>query len=372
MIQKRTLTGGALFLIMAMFFFQACSDGSSNGGEGSHGDNSGSSLSTVALYATDGIADYKQVIATINMVQLKHTGSGAACNVLSTQMTINIANLANELQLLSVAQCPAVPYNRIHIGFNKSVELMDALDTKATCSFASYKDGSNHPNVLQCDGMDCSLDVNGAVNVLVNHTNAMALDFDLKHFDVDHFGTPSCSVTMKVSPLHGDGVEKLHHHKGITGVVSGLTVSTKTFTLATHHTSFNVLYSSITPTGQPGLNDLLLRAQEDGLRTRVTSTGIDFVDSTIVASAIAVKVEGMISDFDGVNKTFTLTYKKGKTLKINFNNAVTKGLLADDAWVEVKLYGYDSMNEVFLAGTVEVEFESSAPKDHKKEMNTED
>jgi hypothetical protein len=366
MRKKFTLVGmamGTVLLVVALFVFHSCSGNSSNGG---------ASSGTVALYATDDISAYKQVIATINKVQVRHTGSGAVCDVLTTPTTMDITNLANTLQLLNVTQCSAVPYNRLHIEFNKSVELMDALDTRSTCSFASYKDSSNHPNVLQCDATVCSVDVNGAVNVLVNRNNTVALDFDLKHFDVAHFGTPSCSVTMKVSPLHGPEIEQLHYAEGVTGLVSGLTVSTQTFTLAKHHSSFNVLYSGVTSTAQPGLDDLLLRAQEDGLRTRVTATTIDFSNSTIIASAITVKAEGKVSGLDTVNKTFTLTYKMGKTMKVDFSNAVTEGALADDAWVQVKLYGYDSVRESFLAGKVEIEFESTEPEDNMHELNTED
>jgi hypothetical protein len=210
------------------------------------------------------------------------------------------------------------------------------------------------------------------VNILVNRNNMVALDFDLKKFLVEHFGAPSCSVTMKVSPLHGPEFEQLHYVEKVTGIVSNLTVSTRTFTLATHHTSYSVLYSDITLTAQPGLDDLLLRAQEDGMRTRVTATAIDPSNSMIVASAIAVKVEGAVSNLDIVNNTFTLTYKAGKTMTVDYNNATLSGILADNAWVQVKLYGYDGASTSFLANKVEVEFESTEPEDHMHEMNTED
>jgi len=45
----------------------------------------------------------------------------------------------------------------------------------------------------------------------------VALDFMLKDFDVDNFGTPSCSVTMKVSPIHGKEFEHLLRREAITG-----------------------------------------------------------------------------------------------------------------------------------------------------------
>ena len=346
-----SFTAGTLILAAALMF-HACS---------SNNDNSSSGSGAVALYATDDIADYKQVIATITNVQVRHTGSGAACDVLTTPTTIDIANLAYTLQLLNVVDCPAESYNRLHIEFDKSVELMDALNTSSTCTFVSYMDESHHPNVLQCDATTCSLDVNGAVNVMVNRHNMVALDFDLKEFEVENFGAPSCSVTMKVTPLHGPEFDQLHYPEGVTGLVSNLTVSTQTFTLAKHNMSFTVLYSGITSTAQPGLDDLLLRAQQDGLRTRVTTTTIDFTNMTINASAIAVKVEGRVSGLNDVNKTFTLTYQMEKTMTVDYSHALIEGILANDAWVEARLYGYDGAN--FHANKVEVE---------SGEMETED
>ena len=362
---------GTVLLIIAVTVFNSCSGGNSGGG---------TSTGTVALYATDDMSDYKQVIVTINKVTVLNTGSNATCDVLttmttpSTPLTINIANLSNVLQLLSVAECPAVPYNRLHIEFDKSVELMNSAGTPTACSFVSYKE-ANHVNRLNCNGESCSLDINGAVNVLVNQYNKVALDFRLKDFDVDNFGKPSCSVTMKVSPIHGKEFENLYRHEAITGLVTNLTASTDTFTLSKHHHSFTVLYSGITSSQQPALDDLLQRAQQDGLRTQVTTSTIDYASKTIEASEIFVKVEGLVSNLTTTNHTFTLTYKKGKTMTVDFSKAVVKGSLANDAWAEVKLYGYDGTsanNPLFLASRVEVEYECTEPYDHKKEMNTED
>jgi hypothetical protein len=356
-----------VLLIAAVISFNSCSGGSSGGG---------TSSGTVALYATDDMSNYKQVIVTINKVTVLNTGSTATCDVLTTTTTpstplkIDIANLSDVLQLLSVAECPAVPYNRLHIEFDKSVQLMDSAVTTSTCTFTSYKNEANHVNRLYCSGDSCSLDINGAVNVLVNHYNKVALDFRLKDFDVDNFGTPSCSVTMKVSPIHGKEFEHLYRHEAITGLVTNLTKSTDTFTLSKHHHSFTVLYSGITSSQQPGLDDLLQRAQEDGLRTLVTTSAIDYAGKMIDASQIFVKVEGLVSNL--TTTSLTLTYKQGKTMPVDFSNAVVKGALANDAWVEVKLYGYDGTSTNFLATRIEVEYECTEPKEHKKEMNTED
>jgi len=350
----------AVVLVVSLSLFNACG----GGGGGS------SSTGSVALDATDSMSDYKQVIATINKVTVMNTGSGAACDVLTIPTTIDIANLSNVLQLLNVADCPAVPYNRLHMEFEKSVELMNYEGKKSPCSFTSYKDEANHVNRLQCSGETCTLDINGAVNVLVSQHSKVALDFRLKDFDVASFGTGtgSCSVTMKVSPLHGHEFEHLYRHEGLTGLVSDLTTSTDTFTLSRGRLSATVVYSGITTTRQPGLDDLLLRAQQDGLRTRVTTSSIDYASKTIEASGIFVKTEGLVSNL--TTSTFTLTYKKDKTMTVDYGAAVVKGAIANDDWAEVSLYGYDGAN--FLAARVAVEYECTVPYDQKREMDTED
>jgi hypothetical protein len=355
-----SIISGTAVLFMTAVLLYSCS--------GNSGSDAGSG--TVALYATDSMSDYQQVTATINRIAVLNTGSGASCDVLTTPTTINIANLPNVLQLLNVTDCPAVPYNRLHIEFNKSVELMDIAGTQSSCSFVSYKDDSNRPNALQCNGTTCTLDINGAINVLVNHSNNMALDFDLKDFDIVSFGTSSCAVTMKVSPIHGNGFRHLGYPERITGLVSNLTTSTQTFDLSKHNKVFHVLYSGITSTQQPGLDELLLRAQQDGLRTRVTTSTIDYATRTIDASEILVKVEGLVSNLTPTN--FTLTYKMGKTMSIDYSSAAVKGALANDAWAEVKLYGYDGATSNFLAARVEVEYACTVPYERMRAMNTED
>jgi len=351
-------------LVVSLFLFNSCSGG------GGGGDSTGS----VALYATDSMSDYKQVIATINKVTVMNTGSGASCDVLTAPTTIDIANLSGVLQLLNVANCPAVPYNRVHIEFERSVELMNIAGQKSACSFTSYKENGGRVNTLKCSGATCTLDINGAVNVLVSQHHKVGLDFDLKDFDVVSFGTGtgSCSVTMKVSPLHGQAFEQLRRFEGITGLVSGLTTSTDTFTLTRGRLSVNVLYSGITSSRQPGIEALLQRAQDDGLRTRVTTSAIDFSARTIVATGVFVKAEGLVSDLTTSTRTFTLTYKQGKTMTVDYRAAIVKGNLANDAWAEVSLYGSDAVSANFLAARVAVEYECTVPHDQKKEMDTED
>ncbi len=328
---------------------------------GGSGGGGGTSSAPVGLYLTDDMSLFTQVTATIDKVQVLNTGSGASCDVLTTPTAVDIAQLANVLHLVGIAECPAVPYNRIHIVFEKSVELTSAPTgsvpgTTSLCSFVSYKDDSNRPNVLNCSGSTCTLDINGAVNVLVNKPNKLALDFNLKDFDVASFGTPStCSVTMKISPLHAEEMEHLGHPETITGLISNLSTTDQTFTLTRGHSTFTVLYSGITTTQQPGLNSLLQRAETDGLRVKVMSSDIDLTTKTITASAIFVKIEGTVSDLNTTSHTFTLTYKGGKTIPVDYSTAVVDGALANGASVEAKLYGYDAVNVLYLASRIDGE-----------------
>jgi hypothetical protein len=333
---------------------------SCSGGGGGDAAQSGA----VALYLTDDIADYRQVTATINTIALLHTGSSNSCAVFTGPQTFDITNLAGVMQLINVTSCPVVPYNRIHIEFAKNVTLMDLAGNTSPCQFQSYKDVHNKPNALSCGADACTLDINGAVNVLVNKQNKLALDFDLKNFDVLNFGSPAaCSVTMKVSPLHAGDMEALKHPEAITGLVSGLSTTDKTFTLTRGNASFNVLYSGITTSRQPGIDTLLRRAQDDRLRARVLASQIDLANHTITATALYVKVEGTIAadSLDTTNHTFTLNYGSGKSIALDYSPAIVDGILSEGGWAGVKLYGFDGTS--FLALRVEVEANGTATDD---------
>ncbi len=315
----------------------------------SGGGGGGASSGVVGLYLTDDMSLFTQVTATVDTVQLINTGSGARCDVLTTPTAVDIAELADVMQLVDVTQCQAVPYNRIHIEFEKSVDLTTAPTgsdpgTTSLCSFVSFKDEGNMPNTLICSGTTCSLDVNGAVNVFANRQNKLALDFNLKDFDVSGFGTPTCSVTMKVSPLHAGDMEALGHPEGITGLISNLSTTDETFTLTRGTSTFSVLYSGITATDQPGLDSLLRRAETDGLRVKIMSSNINLSNMTITAFAIFVKIEGTVSDLNTTDHAFTLTYQGGKTMPVDYSTADVDGTLSDGAAVEVKLYGFDGVN----------------------------
>jgi len=339
------LAAGTVLALFAGMLLYSCSGGGKSTQSGA-----------VALYVTDSIADYKQVTATISKIDVMHTGSGNSCTVFTGPQTFDITDLAAMMQLMNVASCPAVPYNRIHIEFAKSVTLMDLAGTTSSCRFLSYKDDQNRPNALACGTDACTLDISGAVNVLVNKQNKLALDFDLKNFEVVNFGDPAaCAVTMKVSPLHAGEMQALMRPEAVTGLVSGVSTTDRTFTLTRGNTSFSVLYAGITTSQQPGIDALLLRAQDDRLRTLVLASQIDLTNHTITATALYVKVEGTVAagSLDSTNHTFTVNYGSARSISVDYTLAIVDGVLTEGCWVEVKLYGVEGAN--FLAKKVDIQ-----------------
>ena len=323
---------------------------------GGSGSSSDGSSGDVALYLTDDLSPYTQVTATIDSVRIVNTGSGAGCDVLTDPVAVNLSALSKILHLIAVTPCPSVSYNRIRLGFERGVKLTSAASvtspaSTATCTFDSYKDQGNSPNVLACSGATCTLDINGAVNVLAAEQNKLALDFNLKDFDVTDFGTPSCSVTMKVSPLSAADIASSGNSESITGVVSALSTTDKTFTLTRGKASFAVLYSSISSTAQPGLDTLLATAETGDFKVLVTSAHIDLATKTVAASAIYLKADGSVSNLDTAALTFTLTAKKRTALDVDYGSARLDGSLADGVSVEVKLSGV--VADRYIASTVD-------------------
>jgi len=342
-----------LAIAVPVFLFLSC-----GGGNGSS-DQKGA----VALYVTDGMADFQQVTATITRVQARNTGTGTSCDILTDPVTMNISELSSVLQLVGIAECPAADYNRLHIEFEQDVQLMDGQGVPSACSFTSYKDNGNGPNVLACDPASgiCSLDINGGVNVLVNRTTPVALDFDLKDFDVRNFGDPeTCAVTMKVSPIHADGIRQCGHRRAVTGRITSLNTDAGSFLLWKGNRTFSVDYSGVSGTVQPGVDVLLQRAQDDGLKVQVIANDIDLGSSSITAQALAVKTEGVVSGLDTTARIFTLTYRQGKQMTVYYEPpARTEGVIGENAWVEVKLYGYDDTDDRYLAIKVEREYDEN-------------
>jgi hypothetical protein len=345
------ILAGVVIVLLTSVFWLSCSGGGGSSGSGSSG--GGASTGNVALYVTDDMSeDFEQVTVTVNSVSLEHTGSVETCDVLTTPVTLDLTDLSSMIQLLDVTACEAVNYNRIRIEFSEQVIVTEKIsDTTATCKFTSYKDQGGSPNVLQCDAGICSININGAVNVFAGQNNKVALDFDLKEFEVEDFDTPTdCSVTMKVSPLHGDDFDDKHdeYEEGISGNVSNLDTETDSFTLTAESGTFTVSYSNVVTAG---IDNILALAVTGNLKVTVKASTINLDTSPVEASAIYVKVEGTVSDLYAVK--FTLIYPTDNTLPIDYSNAEeVEGVLTDGASAEVQINGYDGVN--YLAREVEV------------------
>lgn len=90
-----------------------------------------------------------------------------------------------------------------------------------------------------------------------------------KEFDVNGFNTNSCTVTMRVSPLHGP-LKNFGYPASIMGLVANLSFMNQTFDLLREKRTFPILYSGDMSSQQPGIDALQQRAQEDRLRTQFT------------------------------------------------------------------------------------------------------
>jgi hypothetical protein len=349
---KRFLFPALTSSIIAAALLYACSGG--GGGGGAFLTNGANSMKgTVGMYLTDDMSLYTQVTATVERVQLLKTGTGTSCDLLTSPVSINISNMAGIMQLVDVTQCPPGSYNRFSMQFDQAVSLMSgATGTPSACSFTSYKDqGQGFPNKLNCDASGiCTLNVTGAVNVLAQQENKVALDFDLKNFIITDPGTPNCAVTMKVHPLTPQDMRLLR--ESVTGLVSNLDTTTMTFDLTTRCTrTFSVLYSGISSSAQPDLGALLQRAQDDKLWTQVTASTIDLSSHAIAADKVEVKVAGIISGVTGT--TFMLSYGQTGSMVVDYGNAIVSGTPLDGSWVRVKLIGRDPSGN-FIADKVEV------------------
>lgn len=186
-----------VLILVPVLLFSGCGDtGDSTPGTGA-----------VSLYVTDNLENYTEVTATVNAVSLYHKGTGVSCNLFNTPQSFDFAALgtAQVMELLTVTSCPAVNYNRLLISVGDDVHLTDTDTNSYQCKFIAYKDENDKPNVLNCDANGCGMQLTGATNVVANQENEMALDFDLKSFEINLTTTP-CEVTLKVSPLHIDGM----------------------------------------------------------------------------------------------------------------------------------------------------------------------
>ena len=342
-------------------------------GNGDGGGGGGTSTSTVSAYVTDDLGGYQSVELTLNTVQLRHT-SGRNCEIIQGPLSVDAAELGHDqiLENVDTTLCEAGSYNRLHVELAEDVTLVQNVNGQnqtSNCKFVSYyEDNKVTPNRLACTNGICTLDINGAVNLVAGSHEHVALDADLKEFTVDFTPTP-CEVTLKVSPLHAQGFDNkmaAGYRKAISGLVSDLDTNLDTFLLTHDGHSYAVQYAGVTD--QPGIDALFERAATDQLKTRVRCTTLNegttpptctaTTDASKPIKAIAVQVEGTVSDL-GVDMatplSFTLAYGNGNSMPVNYttasNDGNVEGTLADGVTAEVKLYGFDL--DYFLAREVE-------------------
>ena len=332
-----------IFLLITIFVssltFCSCGGG---GGDG------GTSTGTMALFATDAptpdLSGFQQVDVPVNSVSLLNTGTSAACDLSTSQTALNLSDLSDTIQLLSISTCPSTQYNRIHIVFGDSVTLMQN-NTTQTCTFTSFKDENNKVDTLDCNSATrtCSIDINGAVNVLASQPGKLALDFTLKDFEVTNFPDQGCTATMKVSPLNASGIEGKEKNEGykeaITGFISNINLGGKTFIIMKNGSSFTVDYSGVTT---QGIDQLLQFALDNNLKVQVKSSSIDLSINSIKASAVYIKVEGTIKPgtLNTTNMTFTLVFDSGE-ITVDYSTVEVEGTLGDNLAVEAKLVAFD-------------------------------
>jgi hypothetical protein len=322
------------------------------------GGDGGVSTGTVGLFVTDDLSDYQEVAVIINSVSLRHTGTGEECTLFTMPtppadpLKVDIAELSDEILLLSVSECEARSYNRIRVVLNKEVELTDGSVTQS-CQLVSYKDESNNPNILACDPVDdtCTLDVNGAVNVFAGQHEEVALDFMLKDFEVAGFPGEDCSVTMKVSPLHSSGMEgkqQQGYRESLVGFITSHDAQDMIFTLRHGNTTYTVDYSGV---DQQNIGALIGFAFDNNLQVKVLASDIG-PDGYITATGLLVKVEGTVSGLDEGGESFTLQFN-GTDIMVDYSTAMVEGLLAEGVTVEVRLSGLDGTT--YVAAKVEVQ-----------------
>jgi hypothetical protein len=341
-----------LILLAASIALIACGGGGGGGMTAESG--------TVALFVTDNLSDFDQVITTITGVEILHTGPGTSCALLSEPVTLDIAELASELLLLDLTSCPAGQYDRIRVETSNAVTLAMG-DTSSECTFTSYKDNENKPNVLHCSGDTCFMEINGRVNVMVSQNSTLTLDFDLKEFEVEGFGEPECTVTMKVEPLNANDVDDKKDkgsRESIKGVVSALDTTGKTFILTKKGEEFTVSYGDVT---QEGVDELLMLAEDNQLKTKVRCSEFDLEAGECTASEVYVEVEGTVSGI--TDTTFMLTFNP--EISVDYSGAEVEGTLLEGAEAEVKLSGYNGTD--YIADEVEVDDEEEDEDDGEKE-----
>ena len=201
----------------------------------------------------------------------------------------------------------------------------------------------------------------GAFDLLTTQVNKLALDFDLKKFTVQGFGdSGTCSVAMKVMPLHDADIIQKRSLEVITGSISDLDTVAQSFTLTRGRATASVSYAKIAMADHPGIDVLLQTAEANGVLVMVSSANLGGLNKgRVVASDVSLKIEGTVSNLAKTKSdyTFDLIYDSVKTITIFSAPPAGKkhGKLANAAWVDVLLYGYDSEQGMYLSSLVSVQ-----------------
>ena len=326
----------------------------------------GTSGGTVALYITDDkLEGAQKVEVLIKEIRMENSGTGLSCTVFSPQTpyAIDLTDVQNTLQLLDTSNCPDGQYNRLVVVLQQSPVNVIYQGQAYTCSLTSYdpeKDNSQviKPNRTVCDDSagECVVEVTGAVNILANQTNEVALDFELKDSDINFDNNGNCTVAFKVSPLHADGLKTAKQNKDeeIKGTVSDLDIDNNTFTLTTKAgMAFSVSYSN------DSYDDILQLAEDKGLPVEVECQIFDLDNATCTAEEIELEVEGWALNVDTTNRTLTVdldgdTSTTDDQIPVALaQNGEWEGNIKDGSYVEVKIVDFDGNN--YIAEEVEQE-----------------
>lgn len=362
-MRARTTFPAMLAVLLATALLYACGGGSDGGSANS---------ATVSAYVTDDLGGYDSVTLTVNSVQLRHT-SGRNCEIIHGPLTFDAAELGRDdlVDYVDTTICEPGPYNRLYVELDDDVTLRhtDANQQPVTdqCKFASYyEDRVAGPNRLNCANGVCSLNITGAVNLVAGNHEHVALDVDLKEFEVTYPPNRPCEVTLKVSPLHADDKLAAGYRMSLAGQVSNLNITDDRFILTTAlGAPYLVQYAGVTD--QTGLDALLTRAAADQLRTRVRCDAINTTttpptcttssDVSQPLKAITVLAAGTVSGLNSSLQTLALNYGTVTTMPVNYAKATELGevfgTLANDVDAAVRLYGFSL--DYFLARRVVVQ-----------------
>lgn len=359
------------------FVLQACGGGGIDGGSigiggGSNGSGSDTGTTytqsgTVVLYATDDKLDNAgRVEVKIKQIRMENSGTGTSCNVFSPQTPypVDLTDLKNTLELLDTANCPEGQYNRLVVVLEQKPVEVIYNGNSFTCSIKSYDPSKDNrrgakPNRTACSDQtgECIVEVTGAINILANQTNEVALDFELKDSEIDLNANP-CTVAFRVSPLHASGLDTAKGNKKeeIKGFASDLDTEANSFTLTTKAgISFTVNYSD------DAYDTILQLAQDKSLRVEVECSNFDIGNATCTAKSVELKVEGIALNVDANNKTLTVDIDGDKTttndqISVSLDqNGEWEGNIQNDLRLEVEIVGHNGYS--YVAKEVEMEME---------------